>query len=367
MRLTKSGVAAVAIGLSFAAYCVTDYTRHAKLLESIKAAHQDLADISRIGTNAIGATGEKASSHQLELAEERAKLDERGTELADAQREIQRTREMHAATDASYAATLETQRLKVTSLESDLAKVRSLNAALQEGAKQAALKQTDLLAGKELAEAALKKTTEALDLERERSAAATEKASAELERSKRDFETSKAETAATIEQQRVHIEALQHDIAAAAQFVAEADARAKSSESVNLVAAKEVAEAAAKQAGEALDRERVRAIALANELETARREQALAQEELARVSAASKEALEQETAKAASLSLQLASARKDIQAFTRRLNRYASNASERSSAAKAVKADLPAAITLPDALRPTRPAADVLIKNPIER
>jgi hypothetical protein len=63
----------------------------------------------------------------------------------------------------------------------------------------------------------------------------------------------------------------------------------------------------------------------------------------------------------------LASARKDIQAFTRRLNRYASNAPERNSVAKAVKANLPAAITLPDALRPTRPAADVLIKNPIER
>ena len=232
--------------------------------------------------------------------------------------------------------------------------------------KQAALEQTDLLTSKALAEAAAKQATEALARERRSAAAAAAKAADEVARTQRDYESGKAEAAATIEQQRLHIAALQHDIAAAAQFVAEVETRSKlaDDESVNLLAEKEVAEAAAKQAGEALDRERERATARANDLESARREQALAQEEVARVSAVSKEAVDQESEKAASLSLQLASARNDIQALTRRLNRYAINVSRHKPEAKS---EQPTTIKLPTALRPQRPAADVLVMSPIER
>ena len=88
--------------------------------------------------------------------------------------------------------------------------------------------------------------------------------------------------------------------------------------------AQQLAEAAARQAGEALARERERAGSLASELETARRERDAAKEELTRVSTAFNEAWEQEREKAIALARDLASARKEIDALKRRAERRTS-------------------------------------------
>ena len=95
----------------------------------------------------------------------------------------------------------------------------------------------------------------------------------------------------------------------------------------------------------------------------------MTQQELERVLVASKQAVDQEREKAGALTRDLASARKDLASARKDIDALMRRASRRVTKATAVadvsrrpalrrsepKAQLPKAITLPNALRPTRP------------
>jgi len=173
-----------------------------------------------------------------------------------------------------------------------------------------------------------------------------------------------AATRQALEEERRKAGLLERDLAAAHQSIEalETSARLAATTQAGAMQGRQLAEAAAKQAGEALERERERANALANDLETARRERDTAQLELRRVSAASKHSLDQERAKAVALTRDLASARKAIDTLRRQAG--TSRSATRTSAVAGMSAspaqrrsELPKTITLPNALRPTRPPA----------
>jgi hypothetical protein len=366
MRISKLGLTTAAIGLVLAAFFLM--TREENLRHELRAARQDLNDIGRIGGSALGAVADARKKHKRELEEQRAKAQEAGIELTLIQRELQRAKAegiaSHDAAEASYARTLEAERLKVASLEANLAESRQSIARLQTAARLAATKQADLLRSQQFAEAAAKQAGEAIDRERQRTAAIAEKAAADAALAERQLQSVNAATV-VLEQERLRVEALERDLAAAHQSMGllEANAKAAAAKQADLSTGREFAEAAAKQAGEALDRERQKATGLADALEAARRERVLAQEELERVSVAANDALHQAEEKAANLTLQLASARKDNDALMRRVNRYVANVVQRNSAANSER---PVPITLPNSLRPTRPAAGFL-RSPLER
>jgi hypothetical protein len=173
-----------------------------------------------------------------------------------------------------------------------------------------------------------------------------------------------AATRQALEEERRKAGLLERDLAAARQSIEalETNARLAATTQAGAVQGRQLAEAAAKQAGEALERERERANTLANDLETARRERDTAQLELRRVSAASKHSLDEERAKAVALTRDLASARKAIDTLRRRAgtSRSVTKASAIAGISRSPtqrRSELPKTITLPEALRPTRPPA----------
>ncbi|TPL88418.1 hypothetical protein FJ941_05870 [Mesorhizobium sp. B2-3-13] len=200
-------------------------------------------------------------------------------------------------------------------------------------------------------------------------------------------ERSLAEARQTLEEERRKVGLLERDIAGARQSIEalEAGAKLAATTRAGAIQGRQLAEVAARQAGDALAQERERANALASDLETARREGDAATEELTRISTAFNEAAEQERKKAIDLARDLASARKDIEALKRWAERCTSHI---ENAAKALPTDRASAhaprrrslnrgqqevgnagvpksrvvrlttITLPDALLPTRPPAE---------
>ncbi|MEI9417399.1 hypothetical protein [Mesorhizobium sp. Cs1321R2N1] len=200
-------------------------------------------------------------------------------------------------------------------------------------------------------------------------------------------ERSLAEARQTIEGERRKIGLLERDIAGARQSIEalEASTKLAATTRAGAIQGSQLAEVAARQAGEALAQERERANALASDLATARRERDAAKEELARISTAFNEAADQERKKTIDLTRDLASARKDLNAFKRWVERCTSHI---ENAAKAPPTDRASAhaprrrslnrgqqevgnaevpksrvvrlttITLPDALLPTRPPAE---------
>ena len=201
-------------------------------------------------------------------------------------------------------------------------------------------------------------------------------------------EASLAETRRALEAERRKVRLLERDIAEARRFIEaqEASAKLAATMQAGAIQGRQLAEAAARQAGEALAQERERTSSLARDLETARRERDAAKEEFTRISMAFKEAWEQEHKKAIDLASDLASAGKDIGALKHRAERRTAHIED---AAKAHPTDRAVAhssrrrsstnlgrqevgnaevrnsrvvrlmaITLPDALLPTRPPAE---------
>ncbi|MEI9432171.1 hypothetical protein [Mesorhizobium sp. Cs1299R1N3] len=197
-------------------------------------------------------------------------------------------------------------------------------------------------------------------------------------------ERSLAEARQTLEGERRKVGLLERDIAGARQSIEALKATAKlaATTQAGAIRGSQLAEVAARQAGEAFAQERERANALASDLETARRERDAAKEELTRMLRAFNEAADQECKKTIDLTRDLASARKDINALKRWVERCTShieNAAKAPPADRAGahaprrrslnqgqqevgKAEVPKSrvarlttITLPDALLPTRP------------
>lgn len=168
--------------------------------------------------------------------------------------------------------------------------------------------------------------------------------------------------------------------------VLETSAKLAATTQSGAIQGRQLAEVAARQAGEALAQERQRASLLASDLETARRERDAAKEKLTRMLTAFNEAWEQGRKKAINLARDLVSARKDIDALkgwperrtshienaakARPTDRASAHASRRRSSpnpglqevgnAEVRKARVVRLmpIMLPEALLPTRPPAE---------
>ena len=283
-------------------------------------------------------------------------------ELAEARQEL--VAEGVAArntAEASLARTkqaLDEERRKVELLEREIAEARQAFEVLEASAKLAATTQAGAIQGRQLAEAA-----------------------------RNNAEVSLAGTRRALEEERRKVALLERDIAEAIEAL-EASAKLAATTQAGAIQGRQLAEAAARQAGETLARERERASSLASDLETARQERDSAKKELTRISTAFKEAWEQEREKAIGLARDLASARKDVEALKRSaerrtsqvenaakarpIDRASARASQHRSSPNSGQQEVGSAevrksraarlmtIVLPDALLPTRPPAEGL-------
>ncbi len=286
-------------------------------------------------------------------------------ELAEARQElVAEGVEARNTAEASLARTkqaLDEERRKVELLEREIAEARQAFEVLEASAKLAATTQAGAIQGRQLAEAA-----------------------------RNTAEVSLAGTRRALEEERRKVGLLERDIAEARQSIEamEASAKLAATTQAGAIQGRQLAEAAARQAGEALARERERASSLASDLETARQERDSAKKELTRISTAFKEAWEQEREKAIGLARDLASARKDVEALKRSaerrtsqvenaakarpIDRASARASQRRSSPNSGQQEVGSAevrksraarlmtIVLPDALLPTRPPAEGL-------
>lgn len=191
-----------------------------------------------------------------------------------------------------------------------------------------------------------------------------------------------AETRRALEAERRKVGLLERDVAEARHSIEalEASARLAATKQADAIRGRQLAEAAARQAGEALVQERERASSLASDLETAWWARDAAKEELTRVSTAFQEAWEQEHEKAIELAHDLASARNVIDDLKRwaerrnshiedaakarptdRANAHASrrrlspNPGQQEVSSAEVRNPRVVRLMLPDALLPTRP------------
>ena len=184
-----------------------------------------------------------------------------------------------------------------------------------------------------------------------------------------------------LEEERQKVERLERDLAEALRSIEalEANARLAAITQTGAMRSRQLAEAGARLAGEALARERERAGSLATDLETARRERDAAKEELTRISEALEKAWEQEHEKAVDLARDLVAARKEIDALKGQIERRTSRVENAAKARPTDHASAPAeqrksarrqkvgaqmrkpralrltTIVLPDELLPTRP------------
>ncbi|CAH2401579.1 polysaccharide biosynthesis/export family protein [Mesorhizobium escarrei] len=282
----------------------------------------------------------------------------------------------------------------------DLAAARAELAVMQRGARDAsaqarAVADTMAEQGQALKQQRRRAEELALDLEvaerqikglKAKVTLANHEKAAMLE-SRHSIEASVAEAQRTLDEERHKAERFERELTAARQTI---DALKTSADlaavaRTNAIRERQVAEAALKRAGDALESERERADSAARDRDSARRERDAAKQEASRVSMELSVALEQERNKAVGLARELSAARKAIdveksrdERRSERVNRVPkaravatsrADVSVRSRPARQsglrenhkVKAKRPsrpvlvATIALPDALLPTRP------------
>ena len=351
-------------------------------------------ELERLKTEAVTARNAAEASlagTRQALEAERQKAEGLARDLALAQRELERLKTeavtARNAAEASLAGTrqaLEAERQKAEGLARDLALAQRELERLK----------TEAVAARNGAEASLAGTQQALEEERQKAEGlARDLALAQRElgglkteavAARNGAEASLAGTQQALEEERRKVGLLERDLAGTRQSIEalETSARLAATTQAGAMQGRQLAEAAATQAGEALAREREKAGLLASDLETARRERDAAKEELTRISAA----WEEERKKAVDLARDLASARKDVDALKRPVerrtsrienpakahpaNRASARPAQRRSAPKSMQQEVGSAearkpravrlttIVLPDALLPRRPPAE---------
>ncbi|TIR38936.1 MAG: hypothetical protein E5X64_10205 [Mesorhizobium sp.] len=204
---------------------------------------------------------------------------------------------------------------------------------------------------------------------------------------RRSIEASVAEAQRALDEERHKAERFERELAAARQTIdaLKTSANLAAAAQTNAIRERQVAEAALKRAGDALELERERADSAARDLDSARRERDAAKQEASRVSMELSVALEQERNKAIGLARDLSAARKAIDIKKARDERRTEhmNRAPKARAAATSRGDvsarsrparqpgvrenhkvkikrrsrpvLVATIALPDALLPTRP------------
>ncbi|TIP99262.1 MAG: hypothetical protein E5X60_09765 [Mesorhizobium sp.] len=377
------------------------------LLNELSAARMEIASARAEARAARQTARNDAARHNQNLATARKRADALVREL-DAVRTDRGTLEQKL-----FAALREVDALK-KSVQSargdparadhdgrDLAAARAELTVMQRGARDAsaqarAVADTMAEQGQALKQQRRRAEELALDLEVARREAKGLKAKAILAdhekaamlEARHSVEASLAEAQRALDEERHKAERFERELAAARQTIdaLKTSANLAAAAQTNAIKERQVAEAALKRAGDALDLERERADSAERDLDSARRERDAAKQEASRVSMELSVALEQERNKAIGLARDLSAARKAIdikkardERRTERMTRAPKaragatsrgDVSARSRPARQpgvrenhkVKAKRPsravvvATITLPDALLPTRPS-----------
>lgn len=283
----------------------------------------------------------------------------------------------------------------------ELAAARAELGAMQRGARDASAQAravADMMAGQGQALKEQRRRAEGLALDLEvaqrgtkglkANAILADREKAAILEARRSMEASLAEARRALDEERHKAERFERELSAARQTIdaLKTSANLAAVARTNAIKDRQVAEAALKRTGDALELERERADSAARDLDSARQERDAAKQQASRVSMELSAALEQERNKAMGLARDLSAARKAIDIFkaqgerrterTKRTPKARATAtsptdvSARSAARPArqplrethkVKVKRPsrpvvvATIALPDALLPTRP------------
>ena len=370
------------------------------LLTELSAARMEIAAAREEALAARQTARNDAARHNQNLATARQQADALARKL-DAMRTDRGTLEQKL-----FAALREVDALKKSVPARgdhdgrDLAAARAELAVMQRGARDASAQAravADMMAeqGQALKQQRRRAEELALDLEVAQSQVKGLKAKATLAdhekaamlEARHSMAASVAEAQRALDEERHKAERFERELTAARQTIdaLKASADLAAAARTDAIRERQVAEAALKRAGDALELERERADSAARDRDSARRERDAAKQEASRVSMELSVALEQERNKAIGLARELSAARKAIDVEkarddrrTERINRVPkaravatsrADVSVRSRPARQsglrenhkVKAKRPsrpvlvATIALPDALLPTRP------------
>jgi hypothetical protein len=276
-----------------------------------------------------------ALENQQDRERERLRSDALQRELASARTELEaaRARALEAQALAEEQRELAARERAVNAiLQQDFLTLRKdLDAPKAEGTDEANLRRELATAGRELA--LMKQVAEGLARDFVAAQSTFEQMKADAVAARDAAKVSLVETTQRLEEERQKGERLERDLAGALQSVEALEAKARLAATTQTGAIRsQLAEAGARQAGEALARERERTSLLATDLATARRERDAARDELTRISKAAEKAWEQEHEKAFALARDLVAAREEIDALKGQIERSTSRLENRAKA-----------------------------------
>ena len=286
-------------------------------------------DAAKAKTTAITQTGAMRSRQLAEadarlageaLARERERAGSLATDLETARRERDAVKLELTQISEALQKSSKQEHEKAVDLARDLAEALRSIEALKAKAKTTAITQTGAMRSRQLAEADARLAGEALTRERERAGSlATDLATARRERDAVKLELTQISEALQKSSKQEHEKAvdLARDLAEALRSIEALEAKAKTTAitQTGAMRSRQLAEADARLAGEALARERERAGSLATDLATARRERDAVKLELTQISEALEKSSKQEHEKAVDLARDLVVARKEIDAL----------------------------------------------------
>ena len=295
-------------------------------------------DAAKAKTTAITQTGAMRSRQLAEadarlageaLARERERAGSLATDLETARRERDAVKLELTQISEALQKSSKQEHEKAVDLARDLAEALRSIEALKAKAKTTAITQTGAMRSRQLAEADARLAGEALTRERERAGSlATDLATARRERDAVKLELTQISEALQKSSKQEHEKAvdLARDLAEALRSIEALEAKAKTTAitQTGAMRSRQLAEADARQAGEALARERERAGSLATDLATARRERDAVKLELTQISEALEKSSKQEHEKAVDLARDLVVARKEIDALKDQIERRTS-------------------------------------------
>ena len=295
-------------------------------------------DAAKAKTTAITQTGAMRSRQLAEadarlageaLARERERAGSLATDLETARRERDAVKLELTQISEALQKSSKQEHEKAVDLARDLAEALRSIEALKAKAKTTAITQTGAMRSRQLAEADARLAGEALTRERERAGSlATDLATARRERDAVKLELTQISEALQKSSKQEHEKAvdLARDLAEALRSIEALEAKAKTTAitQTGAMRSRQLAEADARLAGEALARERERAGSLATDLATARRERDAVKLELTQISEALEKSSKQEHEKAVDLARDLVVARKEIDALKDQIERRTS-------------------------------------------
>ncbi|WP_189644276.1 polysaccharide biosynthesis/export family protein [Mesorhizobium sp. M9A.F.Ca.ET.002.03.1.2] len=327
----------------------------AVLRRELAAARAELDTMQRGARDASAqarAVADTMAGQGQALKQQRRRAEELALDLEAAQREAEGLKAKAILADREKAAMLEArhsmeaslaeaqraldeERHKAERFERELTAARQTIDALKTRANLAAVAQTNAIKDRQVAEAALKRVGDALELERqradsvrrERDAAKADREKAVILEARHSMGASLAEAQRALDEERHMAERFERELTAARQTIDALKTRANLAAvaQTNAIKDRQVAEAALKRVGDALELERQRADSVRRERDAAKanREKAAileARHSMGASLAEAQRALDEERHKAERFERELTAARQTIDALKTRAN-----------------------------------------------